>query len=48
MGNPADYTMLVLLVVMGAGVWSLLDKVAQLQRDVDELKRRGEAPPAQD
>ncbi len=48
MGTPADYTMLVLLAVMAAGLWSLLDKVGQLQRDVEELKRRTEPPPAHD
>jgi hypothetical protein len=40
MGTPAEYTILVLLVVLGVGVWTLLDRVAQLQRDVEALRRR--------
>lgn len=40
MGTPAEYTILVLLVVLGVGVWTLLDRVAQVQRDVDALKRK--------
>jgi hypothetical protein len=40
MGTPAEYTILVLLVVLGVGVWTLLDRVAQVQRDIDVLKRK--------
>jgi len=39
MGSPADYTIIVLLVLVGVGLWTLLDRVSQLQRDVDALKR---------
>ncbi|MFO1018339.1 MAG: hypothetical protein U1E03_12120 [Hyphomonadaceae bacterium] len=39
MGSPADYTIIVLLVLMGVALWTLLDRVGQLQRDVDALKR---------
>lgn len=40
MGTPADYTIIVLLVAVGVGLWTALDRLAQLQRDVDALKRR--------
>ncbi len=40
MGSPADYTIIVLLVAVGGGLWTLLDRVAQLQRDVEALKRK--------
>lgn len=40
MGTPADYTILVLLVAVGVGVWTALDRLAQLQRDVEAMKRR--------
>lgn len=40
MGTPAEYTILVLVVVLGVGVWTLLDRVANLQRDVEALKRK--------
>lgn len=39
MGTPADYTILVLLVALGVALWTVLDRLAQLQRDVDALKR---------
>ena len=39
MGSPADYIIIVLLVLMGVALWTLLDRVGQLQRDVDALKR---------
>lgn len=42
MGTPADFTILVLLIAVGVGVWTLLDRIGQLQRDVDALKRRSE------
>ena len=48
MGTPADYTVIVLLVAVGVGLWTALDRLAQLQRDVDALKRRAgidETPP---
>ena len=40
MGTPADYTIIVLLVAMGVGLWTALDRLTQLQRDVDALKRQ--------
>lgn len=48
MGTPADYTIIVLLVAIGVGLWTMLDRLTQLQRDVDALKRRAgvdEPPP---
>ena len=48
MGTPADYTILVLLVAIGVGLWTVLDRLAQLQRDVDALKQKNRVndPPA--
>jgi hypothetical protein len=40
MGTPADYTLIVLVVALGVGVWTLFDRLGQLQRDVDALKRK--------
>lgn len=40
MGSPADYTIIVLLVAVGVGLWSLFDRIAQLQRDIELLKRK--------
>lgn len=40
MGSPADYTIIVMLVVIGVLVWSMLDRLAALQRDVDALKAK--------
>lgn len=40
MGSPADYTIIVILVVMGVLVWSMLDRLTTLQRDVDALKAK--------
>ena len=54
MGSPADYTIIVLLVVLGVAVWSMLDRLAALQRDLDAVKRRlgleqsGAEPPDSD
>lgn len=42
MGTPADYTIIVLLVAVGVALWTALDRLAQLQRDVDALKRRAD------
>jgi hypothetical protein len=46
MGSPADYTIIVLVVAVGVGLWTLLDRVTQLQRDLDAIKRTlgAEAP----
>ncbi|MFT3728755.1 MAG: hypothetical protein QM759_13105 [Terricaulis sp.] len=40
LGTPADFTILVLLVVIGVAVWFMWDRMAQLQRDVDALKKK--------
>jgi len=40
MGTPADFTLIVLAVALGVAVWTLLDRVGQLQRDVEALKRK--------
>lgn len=40
MGSPADYTIIVLLVALGVVVWTLLDRVTQMQRDLEAIKRK--------
>lgn len=40
MGSPGEYTIIVLVVLVGVGVWTLLDRVGQLQREVEALKRK--------
>ncbi|HRP11571.1 MAG TPA: hypothetical protein PLK37_11085 [Terricaulis sp.] len=40
MGSPADYTIIVLLVVIGVGLWTALDRIGALQRDVEAIKRK--------
>lgn len=45
MGSPADYTLIVLVVAIGVGLWTVLDRVSQLQRDVEALKRKLSEPP---
>jgi hypothetical protein len=40
MGTPADYTIIVLVVAMGVGLWTMFDKLTQIQRDLDALKRK--------
>ena len=48
MGSPADCTIIVLLVVLGVAVWTLLERVGELQRDVAALKSKldaDDAPP---
>lgn len=47
MGSPADYTIIVLVVAIGVGLWTLLDRVQQMQRDLDAIKRKigVETPP---
>jgi len=44
MGSPADYTIIVLVVASGVAVWTALDRLGQLQRDIDALKRRLDPP----
>ena len=40
MGSPADYTIIVLVVALGVGLWTLLDRVQQMQRDLEAIKRK--------
>jgi hypothetical protein len=40
MGTPADYTIIVLLVALGVGLWTMFDRVVAMQRDVEALKRK--------
>jgi len=40
MGTPADFTIIVLLVAVGVGLWTVIDRLGQLQRDVEALKRK--------
>ena len=40
MGSPADYTIIVILVVIGVLVWTMLERLTTLQKDVDALKRK--------
>lgn len=48
MGTTADFTILVLLVGVAAGLWTALDRLNQLQRDVDALKKKLGAGDASD
>lgn len=48
MPTPAELTILVLLVALGVGLWTLLDRVGAVQRDVEAIKRKlddDQAPP---
>jgi len=50
MGSPADYTIIVLLVAVGVGLWTVLDRVNQVHRDVEALKQKlgvSDLPPAE-
>lgn len=44
MGSPAEYTILVLLVAVGAGLWTVHDRLVQVQRDLEALRRKLEPP----
>lgn len=46
MGSPADFTLIVMAVVIGVALWTVLDRLGQVQRDLDALKRKvaGEEP----
>lgn len=48
MGSPADYTIIVMVALVGVVVWTLLDRLSQVQRDIEALKRKLGAgdPPA--
>ncbi len=48
MGSAADFTIIVMLVAGGVGLWSLFDRIAVLQRDLEAIKRKlgaNDAPP---
>lgn len=49
MPTPAELTILVLLVALGVGLWTLFDRLSQAQRDLDAIKRKlgveSEPPP---
>jgi hypothetical protein len=53
MGTAADYTIIVLLVALGVGLWSVFDRLGQIERDMAALKRKlgvadeAPAPPQQ-
>jgi len=40
MGTPADYTILVVLLGVAVGVWTLFDRINGLQREVETLKQK--------
>jgi hypothetical protein len=40
MGSPADFTIIVMLVAVGVGLWSLFDRIGQMQRDLEAIKRK--------
>jgi hypothetical protein len=40
MGSPADYTIILMLAVIGVAIWMMLDKLAELKREIAELKRK--------
>ena len=50
MPTPAELTILVLLVALGVGLWTLFDRLNQAQRDLEAIKRKldieSEPPPS--
>lgn len=40
MGSAADFTIIVILVAAGVGLWSLFDRISQMQRDIEAIKRK--------
>lgn len=40
MGTPADYTLIVLVVALGVALWTMFDRIVQMQRDLEALKRK--------
>lgn len=50
MPTPAELTILVLLVGVGVGLWTVLDRLSLVQRDLEAVKRKlgrnDEAPPS--
>ena len=43
MGTAADFTLIVLVVALGVGIWTLFDRITQVQRDIEAIKRRLDA-----
>jgi hypothetical protein len=48
MVSPAELTILVLMVAGGVGLWTMHDRLAQMQRDLEAIKRTLEADPPAD
>lgn len=48
MGSAAEYTIIVLLAALGAGLWTVYERLSQMQRDLDAVKRKLDVhePPA--
>lgn len=40
LGTPADFTILVLVVLIGVVLWFVWERVGQMHRDMDALKRK--------
>ena len=40
MGTAAEYTIIILLAALGAGLWTVYDRLTQVHRDLEALKRR--------
>jgi hypothetical protein len=40
MGTAADYTLIVLIVALGVGLWSVFDRLGQIERDLAALKKK--------
>ena len=40
MPSPAELTIIVLVAASGAGLWMVFDRLGQVQRDVEALRRR--------
>jgi hypothetical protein len=49
MATPPEFTIIVMLVAVGVVLWNLWERIGQIQRDVEALKRRAGAmdPPAE-
>ncbi len=49
MGSPAELTILVLLVAAGVALWSMHDRLALIQRELEAVRRKLEAaaPPGE-
>lgn len=42
--TAAEFTIVALLVLAGAGLWMVFDRLGQLQRDIEALRRRMDEP----